>query len=187
MIDIDGEPVEVDVLIAGGGIGGLMAAIHAANQGVSVLVAEKAHTKRSGSGATGNDHFTCYIPEVHGNEVKLIAKEVMNSLLGNYQDTSMVTNFLESSFDRVKDWNRWGINMKPHGFWEFTGHAYPGRPRIFLKYAGSNQKQVLTDEAKKRGVRIENHLPLTEIITKDGEVIGAIGVSSKDERPVLKR
>jgi len=33
MIDIDKEPIEVDVLIAGGGIGGLMAAISAADQG----------------------------------------------------------------------------------------------------------------------------------------------------------
>ena len=80
MIDIDKEPIEVDVLIAGGGIGGLMAAIHAAEQGVSVIVAEKANTKRSGSGATGNDHFTCYIPEVHGPDINLIVKELMNSL-----------------------------------------------------------------------------------------------------------
>lgn len=186
MIDIDKKPIEVDVLIAGGGIGGLMAAISAADQGASVTVAEKANTKRSGSGATGNDHFTCYIPEVHGKDIQPIVKELMNSLLGNYQDISIATHFLEQSFDRVKDWNRWGINMKPHGVWEFTGHAYPGRPRIFLKYAGSNQKQVLTDEARKRGVRIENHLPLTEIVTKDGEVIGAIGVSIKHERPVMK-
>jgi succinate dehydrogenase/fumarate reductase flavoprotein subunit len=186
MIDIDKKPIEVDVLIAGGGIGGLMAGISAADQGASVIVAEKANTKRSGSGATGNDHFTCYIPEVHGDDVNLIVKELFNSLLGGYQDVTLARTFFLQSFDRVKDWHQWGIDMKPHGVWEFTGHAYPGRPRIFLKYAGSNQKQVLTDEAKKRGVRIENHLPLTEIITKDGEVIGAIGVSIKEERPVTK-
>jgi succinate dehydrogenase/fumarate reductase flavoprotein subunit len=154
MIDIDKKPIETDVLIAGGGIGGLMAAISAADQKASVIIAEKANTKRSGSGATGNDHFTCYIPEVHGKDIQPIVKELMNSLLGNYQDVSIATRFLEQSFDRVKDWDDWGINMMPHGVWEFTGHAYPGRPRIFLKYAGSNQKQVLTDEAKKRGVRM---------------------------------
>jgi len=163
-----------------------MAAINAADQGVSVIIAEKANTKRSGSGATGNDHFTCYIPEVHGNDIQPIIKELMNSLLGNYQDISIATTFLEQSFDRVKDWHQWGIDMKPHGFWEFTGHAYPGRPRIFLKYAGSNQKQVLTDQARKRGVRVENHLPLTEVITKDGELVGAIGISIKNDKPLMK-
>jgi len=81
MIDIDKKPIEVDVLVAGGGIGGLMAAISAADQKASVVIAEKANTKRSGSGSTGNDHFTCYIPEVHGKDIQPIVKELMNSLL----------------------------------------------------------------------------------------------------------
>jgi len=186
MIEIDQNPIEVDVLVVGGGIGGLMAAINAAKNGARVIVAEKANTKRSGSGATGNDHFTCYIPEVHGPDINLIAKELMNSLLGSYQDISMVITFLEQSFDRVKDWHSWGINMKPHGFWEFTGHAYPGRPRIFLKYEGYNQKEVLTEQAKKHGVRIENHTPITELIVENGEVVGAIGINIKNEKPLVK-
>ena len=65
MIKIDKKAIEVDVLVVGGGIAGLMAAINAADQGVSVIAAEKANTKRSGSGATGNDHFLCYIPSQH--------------------------------------------------------------------------------------------------------------------------
>ena len=54
MIQIDKEIIETDVLIVGGGIAGLMAAINAADQGVGLL-AEKAdieaavrsHRKRS--------------------------------------------------------------------------------------------------------------------------------------------
>ena len=53
MIEIDKTPIECDVLVAGGGIGGLMAAIGAAREGARVVIAEKAHTKRSGAGATG--------------------------------------------------------------------------------------------------------------------------------------
>ena len=48
MIAIDHTPLETDVLICGGGIAGLMAAIRAADAGVKVVVAEKAHTRRSG-------------------------------------------------------------------------------------------------------------------------------------------
>ena len=69
MIEIDKEVIETDVLVVGGGIAGLMAAINAADQGVRVVVAEKANTKRSGSGATGNDHFVCYIPAIHGPDM----------------------------------------------------------------------------------------------------------------------
>lgn len=186
MIEINKEPIEVDFLIVGGGIAGLMAAIHAAQKGISVIVAEKANTKRSGSGTTGNDHFCCYIPEVHGNDIEPILWEDLHSLHGDFQDVTLARLFLEQSFDRVKDWNKWGIDMKPHGHWDFSGHAYPGRPRIFLKYAGHNQKAILTQQAKKQGAQLMNHLIVTDIIARDGQVIGAIGVGIKKDKPVVQ-
>jgi succinate dehydrogenase/fumarate reductase flavoprotein subunit len=186
MIELDKKPIEADVLVVGGGIAGLMAAISAADKGGRVVIAEKANTKRSGSGATGNDHFCCYIPEIHGDDMAPIIKEYKNSLVGGYADDNLVVKFLKQTFDRVKDWDRWGISMKPTGKWEFTGHAFPGRPRIWLKYAGHNQKEVLTREAIKRGVHIENHLPVADVITSDGVAIGAIALSLRKEEPVLK-
>jgi len=186
MIDIDREPIQVDLLIVGGGIAGLMAAIHGTRYGVSVMVAEKANTRRSGCGATGNDHFQCYIPEVHGKDIGPIMTEYLNSQVGGYSDHNLALTFLEQSFDRVKDWDRWGISMRPKGYWDFSGHAFPGRPRIWLKYAGHNQKEILTREAKKCKVRIENHLSITEILTRDGELSGAIGISTQKERLELK-
>jgi len=186
VIEIDKDPIEVDFLIAGGGIAGLMAAISAADQGISVIVAEKANTKRSGSGATGNDHFCCYIPEVHGNDIEPILWEDLHSLHGDFQDVSLARLFLEQSFARVKGWDSWGISMRPKGYWDFSGHAYPGRPRIFLKYAGHNQKEVLTKEARKRGAAIMNHLVIAELITQDGEIVGAIGISVEKDKPLVK-
>ena len=185
-MEVDKNTITTDLLIAGGGIAGLMAAISAADQGLNVLVAEKANTKRSGSGATGNDHFCCYIPEVHGKDIGPILWEDLHSLHGDFQDPSLALLFLEQTYDRVKDWDSWGISMKPRGFWDFSGHAYPGRPRIFLKYAGYNQKGVLTAQAKKRGAKISNHMVVTDVIVKDGEAIGAIAVSTVNDKPVLK-
>ena len=60
------KTLETDIAVVGGGIGGLCAAIAAAEGGARVMVLEKANTKRSGSGATGNDHFACYYPKHHG-------------------------------------------------------------------------------------------------------------------------
>lgn len=186
MIEWDKQPVEADVLVAGGGIGGLMAAISAAEKGVRVVVAEKANTMRSGSGATGNDHFLCYISEIHGADMNFCIRVAQDSVLGKFNDTSLVVRLFEQAFDRVQDWERWGIPMKPTGKWEFTGHAFPERPRLWLKYAGSEQKKILTNEARKRGVRIENHLVITEAITRDGELIGAVGISTREEKPAVK-
>jgi len=79
------EMISTDVLIVGGGIAGLMAAIRAAELGAKVTVAEKSNTLRSGAGATGNDHFRCYIPAVHGPDVQSMVEASTNSRTGRAQ------------------------------------------------------------------------------------------------------
>jgi succinate dehydrogenase/fumarate reductase flavoprotein subunit len=108
-------------------------------------------------------------------------------LTGGWLDQDLTALFLKESFDRVKDWDSWGIPMRPHGCWEFNGHAKPGRPRIFLKYGGAPQKEVLTREALKRKAILMNRCPIVEVITNNaGAVIGAIGIDISSEEPRLK-
>lgn len=186
MIEVKNEIKQCDVLIVGGGIAGLMAAIAAADKGAKVIVAEKADSRRSGSAATGNDHFLCYIPEVHG-ELEDYVDELAISLVGDRCDRTLQTQMATRSFEVVQDWEKWGVNMRPHGEWEFNGHAMPGHMRIWLKYDGTQQKPVLTKEAKKRGVEIDNHSPISEFLTDDdGKIIGAIAIDVSKEQPAVK-
>ena len=187
MIGIDKQAIDADVLVVGGGIAGLMAAIAASDAGAKVVLAEKANSKRSGSGATGNDHFKCYIPEVHGDDLAPIVRMMNESQTGGLLDTHLTVLFLKECFERVQDWDRWGIPMRPHGCWEFSGHAIPGRPKLSLKYAGAEQKLVLTREALKRGAKIVNKVPISELITNaEGRVVGAVGISVAEDTPVMK-
>lgn len=71
------EIIETDVLCVGGGIAGLMAAIRARELGARVVVAEKGNALGSGRGCAGNDHFWCYIPEVHGSDLEAFLKECL--------------------------------------------------------------------------------------------------------------
>ena len=178
--------IDTDVLIMGGGIAGLMAAIAAADRGARVLVAEKAHTRRSGSGATGNDHFRCWIPEKHGPDYRVVMNEVLHfSQFGLCHDTTLTKRFLETSFDIVRMWEAWGIPMRPTGDWEFTGHAFPGRIRSALKYDGARQKPVLTREARKRGADILNHHAVIELLAADGAIAGALALDTSRDEPAF--
>ena len=186
MISIQPEIQTCDVLVVGGGMAGLMAAIAAADGGAKVIVAEKANSLRSGDGVGGNDHFLCYIPEIHGSE-EAYMKEFKASQSGKWSDDKIQRVFVRRSYEIVKDWERWGINMKPHGEYVFLGHAFPGRMRIHLKYDGKNQKAALTREAVSRGVVINNRVPITEFLTDStGKIVGAIGVDVSKEVPSIR-
>ena len=148
------EQLDADVAVIGGGIAGLMAAIAAADKGARVVLLDKANTKRSGAGATGNDHFLCWIPEKHG-DISVVYEEFMDSQNATSNDTPLVMRFLETSPKIVNMWNDWGINMKPFGpDYVYMGHAFPDRPRMYVKYDGHNQKEILVKKAKENGVHI---------------------------------
>lgn len=186
MIDIL-KTLECDVLVAGGGSAGLQAAIGAAEAGASVIIAEKGNTRRSGAGATGNDHFQCYIPEVHGSEKDFLELYMHDRPGGQGRDMDRILAFTRQSFDMVKLWESWGIPMRPHGYWEFTGHNTPDILGTHLKYAGLQQKPIITKQALKRGVQIRNRTVLTEIITGgDGAVCGAVCVNVGGEFPAVQ-
>lgn len=181
------EPIATDVLVVGGGIGGMNAAIAARQTGADTLITEKSDTLRSGSGCTGNDHFHCYYAPEHGDDMEVILKELRQSMFGEYHDNRLSRRFLGESAKIAGYWHEWGINMKPFGpNYEFMGHAYPGRPRIFLKYDGHNQKKMLTKKAKEVGVKILNHHPVVDLIVKDGEIAGALALDTSTDMPTFK-
>ena len=178
--------IEADLLIVGGGIGGLMAGIAAGKAGCkNVVIMEKCHARRSGSGATGNDHFNCYIPSYHGDDIEAVFKETMQSLVGQLKEPSLMHKFLEKSFELVQMWDAWGVNMRPTGDWECKGHALPGKPRAFLKYDGSDQKKVLVREAKAVGVKFYNHHPVVELARVGDRIAGALAVDISTEQPAF--
>ncbi|MBD5557346.1 MAG: FAD-dependent oxidoreductase [Desulfovibrio sp.] len=182
------KPVmEADFLVVGGGIGGLMAAISAAKSGCkNVVILEKMNARRSGSGATGNDHFNCYIPEYHGDDIMPVFQQTLQSMVGAFKDPSIIYEFLCKSFDLVKMWEEWGINMRPTGKWECKGHALPGKARVFLKYDGSDQKKMLIKVAKQLGVKIVNHHTVVELAKVDGRIAGALALDISTPEPAFQ-
>lgn len=183
-VKVRSEIVKTDFLIIGGGIAGLEAAITAAGLGLRVAVAEKADTRRSGSGANGNDHFMCYIPECHGEDFDRVISEIRETMEGPWQDLDLLRYMMRRSFELVKEWESYGVCMRPLGRWNFEGHTMPGRQRYHLKYDGSGQKAILTREAKKRGAVIYNKTFINDILkNEEGRAVGAVGFSIEEDEP----
>ena len=183
------ELVETDVLCVGGGIAGLMAAIRARELGAKVIVAEKGNALHSGRGRAGNDHFWCYIPEVHGADMELFLKECLKGpklkLMQAGTSMKVLRTFLERSFEIVKLWDSWGIPMKYQGRWEFAGHSFPGDVLTHLKYAGLKQKRVLTEKALEKGAEIMNRVMIFDLLRGGNGIVGAIGIHTREEKVMV--
>ena len=184
-VQVREEIIKTDYLIIGGGVAGLQSAITAAALGVDVLVAEKADTRRSGSGCGGNDHYMCYLPECHGDDLARVLCEINEGMEGGpWQDPAMLKKMMLATQSIVKRWESYGINMKPTGEYRFEGHTMPGRQCYHLKYDGHNQKMCLTKEAIKNGAKIMNKVYINDILVNDeGRAVGAVGFSLKEDEP----
>lgn len=89
--------------------------------------------------------------------------------------------WLEKSFDVVREWDSWGIPMTYEGHYEFAGHGFPGRPLIWLKYAGQDQKPILTKAARKRGTEIMNRIMMFDLFSA-GDTLGALGIDTREKK-----
>jgi succinate dehydrogenase/fumarate reductase flavoprotein subunit len=193
--------VKCDVLIVGGGLGGCLAAMKARERDVEVTLVEKANAKRSGSAGTGNDHFWCYIPEIHGKTGLTVAdvvedmsfKGAYGKLTEGFIDQELCESIVRETYDRVLDLERFGIkfrfkNIYPWNYFVEPGEYEEAKFRIVpqfqsvpdtLNYEGRDIKRKLTKEAEKRGVNIMNRVMVTSLLTQKGSVVGATGVNTR--------
>jgi succinate dehydrogenase/fumarate reductase flavoprotein subunit len=182
-------PIETDVLIIGGGLAGCMAAIKAAEEDVSVTIAEKADTRSSGCAGTGVDHIWGYIPPVHekmGYTVEDIIESHTKGIANGFIDQELLHLIVRESYNRILDLERFGLNLR------FEDSKAPGKFRVVtqfhsapttLNFDGRDLKVNLTKEARKRGVRIINRVTMVDLITSsEGHISGALGFGTRDGR-----
>lgn len=186
MANLNVIPVETDVLVIGGGLAGCMAAINAAEKGdLKVTLAEKSNTMASGCAASGIDHFWGYIPPVHekmGYTLEDMAEDHRVGIAFGLFRKDLFMLVAGTLYDRVLDLEKWGINFR------YEDSTAPGKFRIVEQFHsvpaafnmdGAPLKPTLTKEAKKRGVTVLNRVQMTDLITDNGQIAGAVGVGTR--------
>ncbi len=179
--------VETDVLIIGGGLAGCMAAIKAGEEdGVEVTLVDKSNTVASGCAAAGIDHIWAYIPQIHekmGYTMDDMAEDHRLGIAHGFFRRDLFDLVAGNMYDRVLDLEGFGINFR------YEESKAPGKFRIVpqfhsvptsFNFDGVPLKSTLTKEAKKRGVKIINRVQMTDLITTDGRISGAVGVGVRN-------
>ena len=179
MTKLEQNTLESDVLVIGGGLAGCFAAIRAREMGASVIVAEKADTRRSGCASTGVDHCWTYVPEIHGPDFTVadLVKDHTEYAEG-FVDQEIATYIASHSFERLLDLERFGIPIRDdEGKFSLIKkvHSVP----TFLHFAGRDLKPKLTRQARRAGAKIVNRVMVTDLLTRDGRVVGALGLGTR--------
>lgn len=189
---LDEHIIKTDILIVGAGVGGMMAAIGAADSGAEVTICEKSNARRSGGLAGGNDHFYVYIPHIHGERIKENA--VRAGIARGMIEEEIVRIHLDRTYEVLQKWESWGADMKIDGHYEFTGHGWPGSSgkmgepgktdRMYLHYFDHELIVKIEKQARDRGVQILNRVMITELLKDEDthRVVGAVGISTREHR-----
>lgn len=169
------KTLHTDVLIIGGGTAGCYGALTISrNSDASVLIAEKANIKRSGCLAAGVNAINAYI--VKGRKPQDYVDYATNDAAGIVRNDLLLTAAEE--FNQVtKDMEDLGLVILKD-----ENGEYVARGNRNIKINGENFKPLLADAVyKSKNVDVLNYVNITDLLTEDGRVYGAVGFSIMEE------
>lgn len=175
-----GEIISTDVLIIGGGISGLSAAITVKeNQpDLDVLVVEKATSGWAGKADRGGGILAFITPADTPEE--FIHYHVHN--IGCFLEDQELLSEYAHTCNSVLDWlDTWGVklNKEKDGRWKYVKN--PGAPLPWgLAGVDLDMCKRLNKRARKLAVKFLNKVTLVDLLKADGKINGAIGFSIED-------
>ena len=183
--------IETDVLVIGGGLAGCMAAIGAREHGARVTIAEKGNTMSSGQAGSGIDHIWAYIPDIHdrvGWSIDDLVDDHVQVVAGGFARRDLFRLMAEMSYARLLDLERFGLRMR------YDDSPLTGGLRLVQQFGsipetvnldGRRLKVILTNAVKRSGATIVNRVTMTDLLTADSAIAGAVGIGTRDGKIYL--
>ena len=173
--DFEVRRITTDVLIIGGGTAGCYAALTLSRDTeLSIVIAEKAHIKRSGCLAAGVNAINAYITKGHVPQDYVdYAKKDAAGIVREDLLLTAAEHFNEVTADMEK----LGLVILKD-----ENGEYVTRGNRNIKINGENFKPILAKAVQaQENVSILNRVNITKLLTKGGAVYGAVGFSLEDE------
>ena len=163
------ERLRTDVLIIGGGTAGCYAALTRGKASdAHIIVAEKAHIKRSGCLAAGVNAINCYI--LPNRTVQDYVDYATKDAEGIVRD-DLLRTMCERVNGTVHELERLGLVILKDG----QGN-YVARGNRNIKINGENIKPILASAVESlKNCQIINQLVITDYIVKDNRIYGSVG------------
>ncbi|MBC7785135.1 MAG: L-aspartate oxidase [Burkholderiales bacterium] len=172
-----------DVLVIGGGVAGLRAAIAAAESGADVLLLTKETIEQSNTWwAQGG--IAAVLQPLDSVDAHIRDTEVVGVGLC---DEKAVRTVIEEGPPRVIELIKWGINFDKHSGNAYDlayglegGHSYARILHAYGDATGKELAQTLINKVRSfESIRVSEHSFAIDLITQDGQCIGLLAMIDK--------
>ncbi len=182
MATFEGALVETDVLVIGGGAGGLLAALSAKRHGTPgtrVTLVDSWMIGRTGHTAFSNAWMITVFPD---DDLDGILREIVAGNDG-IADQVLVREVLASSFDRLKDFEAMGMKFPRHADGSYARRPTRGLDLARVLYPEGGGLEFcwqLRKALEPEGVQLLDRLFVTGLLRDaDGRVTGAAAIHSR--------
>lgn len=177
-IKCDEQVLSTDVLVIGGGIAGLTAAITAkeANPNTDVLIVEKQTSGYSGKANRGGGVLQYFdFDRIEPIEFVAYHANAVGCFLGDQEQMLKYVSMNHKMIDKLKDW---GVKV-PYNE-DGTLKVIPTGPMTGMIGIELDITIQVRRTAEKKGVKIIDKVTISDLLTNDGEIVGATGYSILD-------
>ena len=173
------ESLSADVLIIGGGIGGLAAAIRVKeeNPECDVLIVEKQTAGWAGKATKIGGILAFLGPD--NNADKFIDFQVRTS--GLYlNDQELLSRYVRDTYKAIEQFGEWGNKLAKTPDGNMLSFPAMFAPEYSSTFIDIDMMLPMRAKAKKMGTRIINKIHVAELLTQDNRVVGAAGFNIVD-------
>ena len=177
-----GNVFETDVLIIGGGMSGLWAANRAKDFVEDVLIVDKGPAMGlAGAGYFSGGGIQALPP---GEDVDDYVKDVIYLGDGLYEQ-DLLEKVFRQSWERIEDFQRMGVEFikEKNGKLKYIPQRGLKHNACYLAEpfgsGGQNMMSGLAGEAERLGVKYLSRVFITDLLKRDGAVVGAVGFNTR--------
>jgi fumarate reductase (CoM/CoB) subunit A len=173
------QTIQTDVLVVGGGLAGLRAAISARKEGARVLVAVKRLLGRSGSSALTTGGYAAVARGLNARddaELHYVDTVVGGALVN---DRHLVRALVEEAPARLFElWEMGAPFRQREGRYHLSPSGDHSEARVFVpqNMRGGDMTLPMREAALMLGVEVLENCIITDLLTDDGRVTGATGI-----------
>jgi adenylylsulfate reductase subunit A len=173
--------LKTDVVIMGGGLAGLNAAIAAAERGARVVIMDKGKIERSGNISGGVDHFMAYLGtgepwdsrEAYLNYVSEEGHGIVNVEIHN----RVFCDELQDTLSRMERIGSPLFDSQTGQYYRTTSMGQPGP--YMINFNGKHLKPNLAREVRHLGCTVLDRVMATRLFVSGGRLSGVFGLNTR--------